>query len=316
MRDEFFLVCDGLKGLPDVVANVWTQTIVQTCIVHLIRNTFRLVSRRDWDAVKREITGPGGGPSDYSGLVWLTETDIRSLSSPRLESAYAMHLRLADPAGAPAFKRSFRHGDDVRLHLRAWQDLSAQDAKVFRDTEPTLFVGGWLLAMSAEAGAAVLASHRASEQTRRAGLLKAVGATPGVVSTVLLAEYLLLGLTAAGLGIATGRLVTPAVAGPNPGLLDTDLPITTGTVLPVLVLALLIALAGTAGRPSARRAPPRCPRSPHRPAPSTIRPGSQRSRDGCPCRCCSGSDWSPGDRPVPCSTPPASPPSASRSVPR
>ncbi|OXM59649.1 IS256 family transposase [Amycolatopsis vastitatis] len=55
VRDVFFLVCDGLKGLPDVVANVWPQTIVQTCIVHLIRNTFRLVSRRDWEAVKRDI---------------------------------------------------------------------------------------------------------------------------------------------------------------------------------------------------------------------------------------------------------------------
>ena len=43
VRDVFFLVCDGLKGLPEVVANVWPQTIVQTCIVHLIRNTFRLV---------------------------------------------------------------------------------------------------------------------------------------------------------------------------------------------------------------------------------------------------------------------------------
>jgi transposase-like protein len=27
-------VCDGLKGLPEVVANVWPRTIVQTCIVH------------------------------------------------------------------------------------------------------------------------------------------------------------------------------------------------------------------------------------------------------------------------------------------
>src|ERR1700691_5937051 len=41
VRDVFFLVCDGLKGLPAVVANVWPQTIVQTCIIHLIRNTFR-----------------------------------------------------------------------------------------------------------------------------------------------------------------------------------------------------------------------------------------------------------------------------------
>src|SRR5215472_473210 len=53
--DVFFLVCDGLKGLPEVVANVWPRTTVQTCIIHLIRNTFRLASKRDWDAIKRAI---------------------------------------------------------------------------------------------------------------------------------------------------------------------------------------------------------------------------------------------------------------------
>ena len=55
VRDVFFLVCDGLKGLPDVVEAVWPQTIVQTCVIHLIRNTFRLTSRRDSDAIKRDI---------------------------------------------------------------------------------------------------------------------------------------------------------------------------------------------------------------------------------------------------------------------
>jgi transposase-like protein len=55
VRDVFFLVCDGLKGLPEVVGNVWPLAIVQTCIIHLIRNTFRLTSRRDVDAIKRDI---------------------------------------------------------------------------------------------------------------------------------------------------------------------------------------------------------------------------------------------------------------------
>ncbi len=53
--DVFFVVCDGLKGLPDVVSNVWPQTIVQTCIIHLIRTTFRLASRRYWDEIKRDL---------------------------------------------------------------------------------------------------------------------------------------------------------------------------------------------------------------------------------------------------------------------
>jgi len=55
IRDVFFLVCDGLKGLPEVVSNVWPEAIVQTCIIHLIRNTFRLTSRRYWDELKRDL---------------------------------------------------------------------------------------------------------------------------------------------------------------------------------------------------------------------------------------------------------------------
>jgi putative transposase len=36
-----------------VVSNVW-PTIVQTCIIHLIR-TFRLASKRDWDALRKAV---------------------------------------------------------------------------------------------------------------------------------------------------------------------------------------------------------------------------------------------------------------------
>jgi putative transposase len=55
VKDVFFVVCDGLKGLPEVVGNAWPQAIVQTCVVHLIRNTFHLASKRDWDALKHDI---------------------------------------------------------------------------------------------------------------------------------------------------------------------------------------------------------------------------------------------------------------------
>ena len=55
VTDTFFLVCDGLKGLPEVVGNVWPMTTVQTCIIHLVRNTFRLASKKDWDALKRDV---------------------------------------------------------------------------------------------------------------------------------------------------------------------------------------------------------------------------------------------------------------------
>ena len=77
VADVFFLVCDGLKGLPDIVGNVWPLTTVQTCIIHLIRNTFRLASRRDWDRLKRDVKliycAPNE-PAARAGLDELTET--------------------------------------------------------------------------------------------------------------------------------------------------------------------------------------------------------------------------------------------------
>jgi putative transposase len=75
VRDVLFLVCDGLKGLPEVVANVWPQTVVQTCVVHLIRNTFRLVGRQDWDAVKRDIKPIYTAPRPDAALAAMTELE-------------------------------------------------------------------------------------------------------------------------------------------------------------------------------------------------------------------------------------------------
>jgi putative transposase len=48
VADVLMLVCDGLKGLPEAVEAVWPRTIVQTCIVHLLRNSFRYAARQDW----------------------------------------------------------------------------------------------------------------------------------------------------------------------------------------------------------------------------------------------------------------------------
>jgi len=49
--DVCMIVCDGLKHLPAAVAQVWPQTIVQACIVHLLRNSFGYASRKDWSGV-------------------------------------------------------------------------------------------------------------------------------------------------------------------------------------------------------------------------------------------------------------------------
>ncbi len=55
VADVLMLVCDGLKGLPEAVNTVWAQTVVQTCVIHLLRNTFKYAARQNWDAIARDI---------------------------------------------------------------------------------------------------------------------------------------------------------------------------------------------------------------------------------------------------------------------
>jgi len=55
VADVCIAVCDGLKGLPEAITTVWELAQVQTCVVHLIRNTFRYAARQDWDAVARDL---------------------------------------------------------------------------------------------------------------------------------------------------------------------------------------------------------------------------------------------------------------------
>jgi transposase-like protein len=54
-HDVCIVVCDGLKGLPEAIGAVWPAAITQTCVVHLLRNSFRYSSRRDWDAISRGL---------------------------------------------------------------------------------------------------------------------------------------------------------------------------------------------------------------------------------------------------------------------
>lgn len=64
VADVCIVVCDGLKGLPDAINTVWALAVVQTCIIHLIRNTFRYASRKYWDEIARDLRPVYTAPSE------------------------------------------------------------------------------------------------------------------------------------------------------------------------------------------------------------------------------------------------------------
>lgn len=55
VADVLITCCDGLKGLPDAVRTVWPETTVQTCVVHLVRNSLRYASKRHWPQITKAM---------------------------------------------------------------------------------------------------------------------------------------------------------------------------------------------------------------------------------------------------------------------
>jgi putative transposase len=55
VRDILICCVDGLKGFPEAIEAVFPAATVQTCIVHLIRQSLRYVPRRSYDQVVKDL---------------------------------------------------------------------------------------------------------------------------------------------------------------------------------------------------------------------------------------------------------------------
>jgi ABC-type lipoprotein release transport system permease subunit len=188
-----------------------------------------------------------GQVSTYNpGLVWATEADARHIARAAASAplAYFLNLKIRDPARAVAFADHYdANASAAAPYLSSWQDIRAGDTEVIAKVQQVLVAGSGLLALLAIASVVVLVGGRMAEQTRRVGLLKAVGGSPRLVAVVLLFEHMLVGLCAAVAGLAVGWLTAPLLDGPGAGLLGAaNAPSLTGTAV-ILVVALALAVS-------------------------------------------------------------------------
>ena len=183
------------------------------------------------------------------GLVWLTQADVRSLAPAQDSMSYVMNLKLADPDEAEAFVDA-NSGDrgGAMMPMQTWTSILADATEVARDSQILLLIGAWLLGLLAVASLSVLVGGRMADQTRRVGLLKAVGGTPSLVAAVLLAEYLLVAVVAAAAGMAIGALTAPLLTESSAGLIGSagTPSLTWSTVGLVTAVALGVAVVATA----------------------------------------------------------------------
>jgi ABC-type lipoprotein release transport system permease subunit len=192
---------------------------------------------------------------EHPGLVWLTQSDARSVVPEGESPSYVLNLKLDDPAEASAFVDTYlppRRSPDVVSadgpSFQSWQQIRDQiAADLERNQQEVLLIGSRLLTLLAVASVAVLVGGRMADQTRRVGLLKAVGGTPSLVAAVLLAEYVVVALLAAAAGLTAGWLAAPLLTDPGAGLLGSaGAPsLTMSTVAMVTAVALGVAVAAT-----------------------------------------------------------------------
>lgn len=220
--------------------------------------TFRIVGKAVTAAIPNypDICSKGAGcmlvnetARHTPGLVWATQADTQQVARVASDPlAYYMNLRLSDPAAAPAFADRYdANTSPAAPYLVSWHDIRDGDAEVISRVQLILLTGSWLLALLAIASVAVLAGGRMAEQTRRVGLLKAVGGAPRLVAVVLLFEHALVGLCAAGVGLLAGWLAAPLIDVPGAGLLSAPAaPSVTGaSIASVVALALGVAIVAT-----------------------------------------------------------------------
>jgi putative transposase len=66
------------RGVEDeAITSVWEQSAVQTCVIHLIRNTFRYAPRQHWDELSRGLKPVYTAPTEAAASERFGESDAK-----------------------------------------------------------------------------------------------------------------------------------------------------------------------------------------------------------------------------------------------
>ena len=85
VADALIVCCDGLKGLPESIRTTWPEATVQTCVVHMVRNSLRYASKADWGQITKAMRAIYTAPT-----VEAAEAEFESFSGDWIEKYPAM----------------------------------------------------------------------------------------------------------------------------------------------------------------------------------------------------------------------------------
>lgn len=127
--EDILIVCvDGLKGFPDAIRTVFPEAQVQLCIVHMVRNSLRYVSWKDYKAVTVDLK-----------LIYrsITEEEAQSELNKFEEKWQEKYPQIAKSwrANWPDLITFFNYPDDIRKAIYTTNAIESLNSVVRKATK-------------------------------------------------------------------------------------------------------------------------------------------------------------------------------------
>lgn len=92
LQDILIACVDGLKGFPDAINSVYPQTHIQLCIIHMLRNSLKYVSWKDYKAVTQDLKAVYQSPTEEAALMALDQfTETWDNKYPQISKSWRTH---------------------------------------------------------------------------------------------------------------------------------------------------------------------------------------------------------------------------------
>ncbi|KFR43125.1 transposase [Salmonella enterica subsp. enterica serovar Bareilly str. CFSAN001109] len=92
VQDILIACVDGLKGFPDAINSVFPQTHIQLCIIHMVRNSLKYVSWKDYKAVTSGLKTVYQAPTKEAALMALDAfAEVWDDKYPQISKSWRAH---------------------------------------------------------------------------------------------------------------------------------------------------------------------------------------------------------------------------------
>jgi putative transposase len=108
VQDCCIVACDGLKGLPEAIGEIWPQATVQLRVVHLVRASLRYASKKYWAQISKDLREACTAPTEAAAAARFADFEHSGARATRRSSGCGVTRGSSSRRSWPSRRRSGR----------------------------------------------------------------------------------------------------------------------------------------------------------------------------------------------------------------